>query len=550
MLTADYDGTVVLRDFMVLGDVETARFVPWVDPSVDEPEIETWTRTETRRVGGRTVSIFNPSWSGARVAKFFWSNRWGWDDGGLYWGEFLPGDALPGSGWGITLRIAPRSLPRVSVTRLSDDVQYSSHVVNLVMPSFGDGFLQDDHGFELEQVARRFYQDFEDSYDTLAIVPAIDYAVPFGAFHRNVKQDVRGIGASLFDNSAAYGSAGRLHSVELYIGDSFTDASTTSHELAHQWGSYFDWARLAATRPGGAGGSHEPLWTQGETLLGGVLQPWRRVEAAAEGWQIGLTPPPARLHPYTLYAMGLLPRDSVPPVDVFADQGQFSTTSISTPAVGTAVTGTSRSVTVFNVIGMHGERSGPVPSVWQRGTVVVSRDRLLSQREMDYWTFFAARAEDPQGTGAIGYDGVGSFEAATSGLVDVKSDIRPLRTPQIVDPFVVDGRPFDRDDVRTIQFDDNLPSRYEVGRAVTFSGTVKAADRSDISDITIRLWKYGGTTNDAIRINGQVSGNSKFRMDRTFDGSQRGVYLMQIFLFWPGSGSQYSRATLSPILIE
>ena len=166
VLTADYDGAVVLRGFMVLGDVETARFVPWVDPSVEAPEIETWTRTETRRLGGRTVSIFNPSWSGARVAKFFWSNRWGWDDGGLYWGEFLPGDAEPGSGWGITLRIAPRSLPRVNVARLSGDLQYSSHVVNLVMPSFGDGFLQDDHGFELEQVARRFYQDFEDSYDT------------------------------------------------------------------------------------------------------------------------------------------------------------------------------------------------------------------------------------------------------------------------------------------------------------------------------------------------------------------------------------------------
>jgi hypothetical protein len=34
VLTADYDGVVTLRDFMVLGDVPTARFVPWVDPSV------------------------------------------------------------------------------------------------------------------------------------------------------------------------------------------------------------------------------------------------------------------------------------------------------------------------------------------------------------------------------------------------------------------------------------------------------------------------------------------------------------------------------------
>ena len=550
MLTADYDGAVVLRDFMVLGDVPTARFVPWVDPSVDEPEIETWTRTETRRIDGRTVSIFNPEWSGVRVAKFFWTNRWGWDDGGIYWGEFLPGDAAPGTGWGITLRIAPRTLPRVTVTRLGDDAQYSSHVVNLVMPSFGDGLVRDDHAFDLEQVARRFYQDFEDTYDTLAVVPEAGYTLSFGAFHQNVRNEVRGIGAQVFDNSASYGSARRLQSVELFIGTSFTNPRSTAHELAHQWGSYLDWARLASMRPSGWAGSHDPLWTQGETLVGGVLYPSRRVEPAAVGWQIGLTPAPAKLHPYTLYAMGLLPRDAVPPVDVFQDQGQFSTTSLSTPEVGTPILGASRSVTVFNVVGMHGERSGPVPSVWQRATIVVSRDRLLSQREMDYWTFYAARAEDPNGTGVVGYDGVGSFESATSGMVDVHADIRPLRAPQIVDSFAVDGRAFDRDDVRTIQFDHDLPSRYEAGRTFTFSGKVKAADRSDISDIIIRFWKYGGTTNDAIRINGTVSGNSTFRMERRFDESQRGVYLMQIFLFWPGSGSQYSRASLSPIIIE
>jgi hypothetical protein len=550
VLTADYDGTVVLRDFTVLGDVPTARFVPWVDPSIDQPEVETWTRTETRRIDGRTVSIFHPSWSGARIAKFFWSNHWGWDDGGIYWGEFLPGDAAPGSGWSITLRIAPRSLPRVGVTRLADDVQYSSHVVNLVMPAFGDGFLRDDKGFELEQVARRFYQDFEDSYDTLAIVPEAGYTASFGAYHQNARNDVRGIGITVFDNSANYGSGRRLQSAELFIGTSFTNPRTTAHELAHQWGSYFDWGRLASMRPAGSVGSHDPLWTQGETLIGAVLWPSRRVESAEVGWQIGLTPAPAKLHPYTLYAMGLLPRDAVPAVTVFEDQGQFNATSVSTPAVGTAVAGAARSVTVFNVVGMLGERTGPVPSVWQRATIVVSRDRLLSQREMDYWTFFAARAEDPNGTGVVGYDGVGSFESATSGMVDVRADIRPLRAPPIVDPFQVDGRAFDRDDVRTIQFDHELRSQYAVGSTFTFSGKVKAADRSDISSIVIRFWKYGGTAADSIRINGTVSGNSTFRMERTFTASQRGVYLMEIFLFWPGSGTQYSRASLSPIIIE
>jgi hypothetical protein len=551
VLTADYDGTVTLRDFMVLGDVPVARFLPWVDPSVEQPEVETWTRSETRRIAGRTVSIFNPSWSGARVAKFFWSNRWGWDDGGIYWGEFLPGEAQPGTGWGITLRIASRALPRVSVTRLGDDVQYSSHVVNLVMPSFGDGFLSDDKGFELEQVARRFYQDFEDSYDSLAVVPEAGYSATYQAYHQSVRQDVRGIGITLpFDNSVSYGSAGRLRAIDLFVEDGFANASSPSHELAHQWGSYFDWARLAGVVRNAGVGSHDPLFTQGESLIGGVLRPARRAEQAELGWRVGLTPAPAKLHPYTLYAMGLLPKESVPPVDVFEDQGQFHPTLPLTPAVGTPIAGGTRSVTVFNVIGMYGERSGAVPSVWQRATIVVSRERLLSQREMDYWTFFAARNEDPNGTGVIGYDGVGSFEAATSGQVDVRADIRPLRSPQILEPIAVDGRPFDRDDVRTIQFEHDVPSRYQAGQTFSFSGKVKAADRSDISSILVRFWKYGGTAANEILISGRVSGGSSFRMERRVDESMRGVYGMDVYLFWPGSGSQYSRASLSPIIVE
>jgi hypothetical protein len=551
VLTSDFEGTVVLRDFTVFGDVPTVRFVPAVDASISAPEAETWTRTETRSIGGRTVSIFNPSWSGVRLAKFFSANqRWGWDDGGIYWGEFLPAGAEPGGGAAITLRIASRSLPSVTVTRLSDTAQYSSNVVNLVIPGFGDGFARDEHGFELDQVARRFYQDFEDTYDTLSIVPEAGHTTSYGAYHQNVRQEVRGIGAQLFDNSAAFGSARRLQAVELFVNTTFTTPSTTTHELAHQWGSYFDWGRLAGMQRGGAGGSHDPLWTMGETLIGSVLRPWRRAQPGASGWEIGLTPAPAKLHPYTLYAMGLLPRDAVPTVEVFEQQGQFHATSVTTPAVGTPITGATRSVTVFNVVGMYGERSGPVPSVWQRAAIVVSRDRLLSQREMDYWTFFAARAGDPAGTGVLSYDGVGSLEAATSGRVDLQTDIRPLAAPPIIEPIEVDGRAFASDDVRGIRFAHPIPSRFRAGSSATFSGAVSASDRSDISDIMIRLWKYGGTTDDAIRIEGRVDSRSTFRMERSFDASQRGVYLMQFFLFWPGSGPQYSRGSLSPVIIE
>ena len=52
---------------------------------------------------------------------------------------------------------------------------------------------------------------------------------------------------------------------------------------------------------------------------------------------------------------------------------QFNPTTSVEPAVGTAIMGATRTATVYNVIGMLGERRGPVPSEWSRATIVVSR---------------------------------------------------------------------------------------------------------------------------------------------------------------------------------
>ena len=58
-----------------------------------------------------------------------------------------------------------------------------------------------------------------------------------------------------------------------------------------------------------------------------------------------------------------LPKEQVPEITLFDQQGQFSATRSTAPAVGTAVTGTTRTATTFNVIGRLGERSGPVDTV-------------------------------------------------------------------------------------------------------------------------------------------------------------------------------------------
>jgi hypothetical protein len=425
-------------------------------------------------------------------------------------------------------------------------------VVNIVLPEFGSGFPADDHGFELGAVTQKFYQHFEDTYDSIAVVPQDTFIGPYGAFHRNVQNQVRGIGLSVFDNSPSYGSQShRLQSVELFLGTSLTDSASSSHEIAHQWGEYIDWSRLTGLpRAGHQPESHDPLWDGGETLVGAVLLPTRRVHRDVDGWTIERPPAPAHFHPVTLYAMGLIGRENVPEITLFDEQSQFDPSSATAPEPGRVLTGATRTATIFNVIGMLGERSGPVMSQWHRATVVVSRTGLLSQREMDYWTYFSQRLDDPNKTGLIGYEGIGSFEAATAQRIDLQTDVRPARAARIDPPLMVDAPDLGRRDWRDVVFDAPIPTRYQVGDRIRWSGIVNAPDRNDINAITIRLWKNGGTTETAIRVSASVSSASSFSAETQFRAEHRGVYQMEVYLFWPGSGVQASRMAISPITIE
>jgi len=132
--------------------------------------VEVWQRERTDTVAGRMVSVFQPSWPASALDRAMAFTRWGW----------IGGDAV-GRGprrrrWRdnkqLLLKIAPASIPSVTVRRVADDVQYSSNVVNIVLPGFGEQIALDgDETGELQRVARRFFEHFEDSYDVIAVVP-------------------------------------------------------------------------------------------------------------------------------------------------------------------------------------------------------------------------------------------------------------------------------------------------------------------------------------------------------------------------------------------
>src|SRR5437870_4672085 len=88
----------------------------------------------------------------------------------------------------------------------------------------------------------------------------------------NVQNAVTGLNISTFNQAARYGSAGNLQGIEVYTGAFATRYQDSDHEMAHQWGSDFDWTRIAGiSRAGHQPTAHAPLWTGGETLIGAVL---------------------------------------------------------------------------------------------------------------------------------------------------------------------------------------------------------------------------------------------------------------------------------------
>jgi hypothetical protein len=178
------------------------------------------------------------------------------------------------------------------------------------------------------------------------------------------------------------------------------------------------------------------------------------------------------------------------------------------------------------------------------------QSRLLTQKEMDYWTFFAQRTEDPNGSGVLSYDGFGSFDVATDRRIDLRHAIRPRTAGRIEQPLPVDFPDFGETDWRDVRFDAPVASRYEAGQRVRFSGRVTATDRNDYAEILVRFRKYGGTGDGAIQLRGPISSAGSFILEHQFEERHRGRYAMEVFLFRGGGPTQYPRTSSTVVTVD
>jgi hypothetical protein len=258
---------------------------------------------------------------------------------------------------------------RVAVSRLSEDVQVASHIVNFR----DDGRLtrytpstSTTSPLNLATITRQFYEYFTDAYDFISILTS--FGAANGAnFHIDARNDVQGIGKSIFNSTATFGSAGRL------MGVNFTplQAGALTHEVTHQWAAFLD--RSLELGDGAHWGAvNIPGYVFGINFRSNDNGTYTITQGVFEA---------GRLHPpMELYLMGLIPPEEVPDATVLRG------VSANSVQVGQVVTPTAvRTVSIAEVIALHGPR---IPSVstsqkhFRMAGVLITPGRLATEVEM------------------------------------------------------------------------------------------------------------------------------------------------------------------------
>jgi hypothetical protein len=122
--------------------------------------------------------------------------------------------------------------------------------------------------------------------------------------------------------------------------------------------------------------------------------------------------------------------------------------------------------------------------------------------------------------------------------------------PRLGQPHDVDPARFGATDCRGIEFVQPPRARVRVGERFTVEGRVTARDRTDFSQLLLRFWPSTDEEPRVERVSGSISGSSSFRIDVELRDGQQGLYSVELFLFWPGSGAQSPRCRITPMVVS
>ena len=528
MITSTHSGPISF-EFVLPGDIPEVWFHP-VEHTLGYDTPEKWTRTATHSYGGHLNSIFQATLDELRVVNDIvdWA-----PDGVLrekqsvhYFYTIplghlaLSPEYTPQSHEKAHVEIlrVPLNLPPSPVRRINSEAQYSSHVVNLVVPTYADDAVIGI--YDLQEIARSFYLYFDDDYDALGIIPYAMGANSSPAFHSSVQNPIQGLGYDVFDDSRDYGSLGRLRAMHMYPGG--VTNYIAIHETAHQWWEYWDWKGVAGVE--NIDGIHGPEYSIPATgrQYGVRNTPSGGFEAVHRRDKI-----PYLKSPVTLYKMGYIGPEDVPEITVFEVEtrtlpGDTTPTDFLTPLPP---------VSINDFIARHGIRRGPVEGEsWRMAVVVVTRDRLLSREMMSIYNFMAARV-----AALPGFGDDPSFLEATDGHMRLHTHVQPKGGPGLEPPTPVDVIPFmpiDAAEIPGIRFDLPLSTRILVGADLVVEGEITDMSVLGSGGATRICGRWvGDQINWSVQKRNCVesSRDSRFRFEWTpFTADQVGVYSLRL----------------------
>ena len=282
--------------------------------------------------------------------------------------------------WGLPMGLAATT----NVTATSQETDY---VVNYVatkaqLTNFNAAFW-----------ASRFYTNHGDKYDFLSFIHIA--GVRGNRYHATVKNTIQGIGVSIFDSSAGFGSAGRLLGYSVFPISSFYDGAGPgfAHETGHQWINFLSGTPYA---------SGVPHWPRGNIAInvmgfsipgsgaGGNFS-FTFTSNGSGGFVVGpaIATNITTFNPMELYLMGLAAPAEVPTYFVLNNQNQTVTNG------QTLTAGEITLVTVSNVITAKGARipdSAKSQKLFRTATIILS-EQLLDQYALSFYDYFTRRAE-------------------------------------------------------------------------------------------------------------------------------------------------------------
>jgi hypothetical protein len=237
--------------------------------------------------------------------------------------------------------------------------------------TFGERFGS-TRDLDLAAVAKRFYADHPDRYDQLLIWT--DTSLVTGntfAFETTVKNEIQGIGVSLYDTASSFGSAGALRSVVMldalakypsnprqkFLGENDVVA-LMGQEVGHRWLAFLKFDDASGRSSDALLGRDLAHWSFFSDSDGSVME-GNDIEDLGGGSFRTTDDAVTRYSRLDQYAMGLVGERDVPaffyvesPTNV-----QPSRTATDDPESGVTFNGTKRTVLIGDVVDAMGARS-------------------------------------------------------------------------------------------------------------------------------------------------------------------------------------------------